>query len=276
MQTKATSLMTHFTALLILLFMSKSLSGQTLKDRIVEAVDESQATALNGNVHPLARPQYDQGRVDSSMPMRVTLIFKMSAAQQADLDALLASQQDRGSPDYQRWLTPEQYGSRFGLSQGDINKVTGWLESEGLQVESIPASQNAIVARGSAQQVAAALHTEIHRYVISGKAQFANSSSPSVPAALAELIAGIRGLNNFALKPRLVRKISPKFTSGVTGNHFVTPADFATIYGLSQLYTQANPITGAGQKIVVVGQSDVALSDVRAFRTNSGLAANDP
>jgi subtilase family serine protease len=277
MRTKTTSLDAFcFTVLLSLLFMSKSLSGQTLKDRIVQAVDTSQATALNGNVHPLARAQYDQGRVESSMPMRVTLVFKMSAAQQADLDALLASQQDRGSPDYQRWLTPEQYGSRFGLSQGDINKVTGWLESEGLQVDSIPASQNAIVARGSAQQVAAALHTEIHRYVIDGKAQFANSSSPSVPTSLAEVIAGIRGLHNFALKPRLVRKISPKFTSGVTGNHFVTPADFATIYGLSQLYNQANPITGAGQKIVVVGQSDVALSDVRAFRTNSGLVANDP
>ncbi len=274
MQTKATSLMTYFTVLLSLLFMSESLSGQTLKDRIAQAVDTSQATALNGNVHPLARPQYDQGRVESSMPMRVTLVFKMSAAQQADLDALLASQQDRGSPDYQRWLTPEQYGSRFGLGQGDLNKVRGWLESEGLQVDSIPASQNAIVARGSAQQVAAALHTEIHRYVIDGKAQFANSSGPSVPAALADVVSGIRGLHNFALKPRLVRRISPRFTSGVTGNHFVTPPDFATIYQLNSLYQQG--INGTGQKIVVVGQSDVALSDVRAFRTNSGLAANDP
>ena len=274
MPTKATSLMRYVSALLILLFLSESLSGQTPKDRIVQAVDRSQATVLNGNVHPLARAQYDRGKVEASMPMRVTLVFKMSAAQQADLDALLASQQDRGSPDYQRWLTPEQYGSRFGLSQGDINKVTGWLESEGLQVDSIPASQNAVVARGSAQQVAAALHTEIHQYVVNGKAQFANSSSPSVPAALAEVIAGIRGLHNFALKPRLVRKISPKFTSGVTGNHFVTPPDFATVYQLSSLYQQG--FNGSGQKIVVLGQSDVALSDVRAFRTNSGLAANDP
>ena len=276
MQAKTTSLNALcFTVLLSLLFMSESLSGQTPKDRIVQAVDKSQATVLNGNVHPLARPQYDQGRVEASMPMRVTIVFNMSTAQQADLNALLASQQERGSADYQRWLTPEQYGSRFGLSQGDINKVTGWLESEGFQVETMPASQNAIVARGSAQQVTAALHTEIHQYLVNGKAQFANSSSPSVPTSLADVISGIRGLNNFALKPRLVRKISPKFTSGVTGNHFITPPDFATIYQLNTLYQQQN-ITGAGQKIVVVGQSDVALNDVRAFRTNSGLVANDP
>ena len=275
MQTKTTSLNALcFSVLMSLLFMSESLSGQALKDRIVQAVDTSQATALSGNVHPMARPQYDQGRVEPSMPMRVTLVFKMSAEQQADLDALLARQQDRGSPDYQRWLTPEQYGSRFGVSQGDINKVTGWLESEGLQVESIATSQNAVIARGSAQQVEAALRTEIHRYVIEGKAQFANSTSPSVPAALADVIAGIRGLHNFAPKPRLARKISPKFTSGLTGNHFITPPDFATIYQLNSLYQQGT--NGSGQKIVVVGQSDVALSDVRAFRTNSGLAANDP
>lgn len=269
MQTKTTSLNALcFSVLLSLLFMSESLSGQAVKDRIAQAVDRSQARALTGNVHPLARSQYDQGRVESAMPMRVTLVFKMSAEQQADLDALLARQQDRSSPDYQRWLTPEQYGSRFGLSQGDINKVTGWLQSEGLQVESIPASENAVVVRGSAQQVEAALRTEIHHYAINGKAQFANSTSPSVPAALADVVAGIRGLNNFALKPRLVRKISPRFTSGVTGNHFITPADFATIYQLTSLYLQQN-ITGAGQKIVVVGQSDINSNDWTNFRINS-------
>ena len=268
MQTKTTSLSAFsLSVLLSLLFMSESLSGQALKDRIVQAVDRSQTTVLKGNVHPLARAQYDQGRVAPSMPMRVTIMLNMSAAQQADLDALLASQQDRGSPDYQRWLTPEQYGSRFGLSQGDINKVTGWLESQGFQIENVPASQNAIVAVGSAQQVESALQTEIHHYTISGETRFANSSSPSVPAALGNVISAIRGLNNFALKPRLVRKISPKFTSGVTGNHFITPPDFATIYQLNSLYQQG--IDGTGQKIVVVGQSDINPSDWTNFRSNS-------
>jgi subtilase family serine protease len=235
----------------------------------VQAVDASQMAIVAGNVHPLARLQFDQGRVEPSMPMRVTMAFKMTTAQQADLDALLASQQDRGSPDYQRWLTPEQFGSRFGLSQGDINKVAGWLESQGFQVETMPASRNMIAFRGAAQQVESALHTEMHRYVVNGKTHFANSSNPSIPAALTNVVLGIRGLNNFQLKPQLVRKVNPKFTSGQTGNHFITPPDFATIYSVNQLYTQG--FTGAGQTIAVVGQSDIQLSDVQAFRTNSSL-----
>lgn len=263
----------YFSVLLILLFMSESMSGQALKDRVAEAVDSSQLTVVKGNVHPLARPQYDQGRVEPSMPMRVTMVFKMSTEQQADLDALLVSQQERGSPDYQRWLTPEQFGSRFGLSQVDINKVTTWLESEGFQVETLPASENMIAFRGAAQQVEAALHTEVHRYVVNGEAHFSNSSNPSVPAALANVVLSVRGLNNFKLKPR-VKRVSPRFTSGQTGNHFITPPDFATIYNLNPLYQQG--INGTGQKIVVVGQSDVALSDIQAFRKNSGLSVNNP
>ena len=238
----------------------------------MEAVDTSRIAVVAGNVHPQAHRELDQGRVDPSMSMRVTMTFKMTSAQQADLDALLAAQQKRGSPDYQRWLTPEQFGSRFGLSQGDINKVTAWLVGQGFQVESVPASRNMITFSGTAQQVESALHTEIHYYVAEGNPHFANVSEPSVPAALSDVVMGFRGLNSFQLKPRMLKET--KFTSAVSQNHYIAPPDFATIYDVNQLQLQG--ITGSGQKIVVVGQSDVALSDVRAFRSNSGLPANDP
>jgi subtilase family serine protease len=261
--------------LLCLFCLAETLVAQgPLKDRIVEAVDTSHMTVVEGNVQHLARAEFDRGRVDPAMPMRVTVTFKMTAAQQADLDALLAAQQKRGSPDYQRWLTPEQFGSRFGLSQGDIHKVTAWLEGRGFHVENVPASRNMITFTGTAQQVESALHTEIHRYVADGEAHFANASDPSVPAAFADVVMGFRGLNNFQLKPRVLRKMNPKFTSSVSGNRYLAPPDFATIYDLNSLYNQG--ITGSGQKIAIMGQSDVALSDIRAFRSNSGLPVNDP
>src|SRR5205807_4410867 len=118
--------------------------------------------------------------------------------------------------------------------------------------------------RGAAQQVESALRAEMHRYVVRGERHFANATEPSVPAALADVVLGFSGLNNFQLKPRML-KMSPRFTSIVSGNHFITPSDFATIYDLTPLYQ--NGFTGAGQKIVVVGQSDVKLSDIQAFRS---------
>jgi subtilase family serine protease len=131
-----------------------------------------------------------------------------------------------------------------------------------------------ITFSGTAQQVESALHTEMHHYVAEGKDHFANATEPSVPAALSDVVMGFRGLNNFELKPRLLKQMNAKFTSSVSGKHYIPPPDFATIYDVNQLYQQG--FTGSGQKIVVVGQSDVALSDIRAFRSNSGLPANDP
>jgi subtilase family serine protease len=269
MHNKAKSLKAlSVTALLGLACLSPAMFAQgPLKDRVTQAVDDSQITALHGNIHPLARPEFDQGRVDPATQMRVTMIFKMTPAQQADLESLLAAQQDRGSPDYQRWLTPEEFGARFGLGQDDINRVTEWLTSRGFRVEGVPASRNMITFSGTAQQVESALHTEMHRYVVNGKAHFANIGEPSIPTAFADVVAGFRGLNNFQLKPRAL-KMKPRFTSAVSGNHFITPPDFATIYDVRPLYQH---FTGVGQNIAVVGQSNINLSDVQAFRSNSGL-----
>jgi hypothetical protein len=258
--------------LLGLLCLPESVLAQgPFKDRIMESVDTSQMKIVAGNVHPLARRGLDQGRVDPSMRMHVTITFKMTEAQQAELDALLAGQQKRGSPDYQRWLTPEEFGSRFGLSQGDIDKVTAWLVGQGFQIEGVPASRNMISFTGTAQQVESALHTEMHRYVEDGKEHFANASEPSVPTALADVVRGFRGLNNFQLKPRMLKTMSSKFTSSVSHNHYIAPPDFAKIYDVNQLYQVG--ITGSGQKIAVVGQSDINRNDWVAFRTNSNCSA---
>ena len=81
----------------ILLGLSLSIEAQTIpvQPRITAPVDEAGLTRLSGNTHPLARPEFDQGNVDPSMAMRVTMNFKMTVAQQAELDALLAAQQRR-------------------------------------------------------------------------------------------------------------------------------------------------------------------------------------
>jgi subtilase family serine protease len=131
-----------------------------------------------------------------------------------------------------------------------------------------------IMFSGTSQQVESALHTEIHQYVADGKSHFANAGDPAVPAAFSDVVMGFRGLNNFELKPRTLKQMNAKFTSSVSGNHYIAPPDFATIYDVNHLYQMG--FTGSGQKIAVVGQSDVALSDIRAFRSNSGLPANDP
>ena len=242
-------------------------------DRILEAIDPGQTTTLQGNVHPWARAQFDQGRVDPGMEMQgVTIAFKLSPSQQAALDQLIAEQQDPSSPNYHRWLTPEQYAARFGMSQNDLGRVTTWLEAQGFSGIQVSRSATWVAFDGTAAHVEAAFRTEIHSYLVNGETHFANALEPSVPAAFAGTVLGFRRLDNFRPRPRL--RPTAHFTSSVSGNHFMTPGDFATIYDLTPLYNLG--LDGAGITIAVMGQTVINLTDAAAFRSAAGLSANAP
>jgi subtilase family serine protease len=140
-------------------------------------------------------------------------------------------------------------------------------------VDSISRNRNEISVSGAVGQIEYALKTELHNYSINGEHHFANSTDVALPAAFASQILGVRGLDDFRPKPRL-RKVSPRFTSSISGNHFLIPGDFATIYDLGPLYAQG--LDGAGQTIAVVGQTAVSLTDIDAFRSAAGLTKYDP
>jgi uncharacterized protein (TIGR03437 family) len=235
-------------------------------------VDTREFRVVSDTVHYLALPKFDQGPVDDAMPMDfMVLMFKPSAAQQAGLDSLLSGQQNPASPLFHKWVTPEEYADHFGLSPGDGSKVAAWLHAEGFSVKQLARGRNWIAFGGTAGQVSRALHTAIHRFRVNGETHYANTGDISVPAALSDVVAGVAGLHDFRLKSNAVL-VSPAYNLG--SSHYLAPEDFATIYDLTPLY-QAG-FDGTGQSIAVVGESDVSLSDIRAFRARFNLPANDP
>jgi uncharacterized protein (TIGR03437 family) len=255
-------------------FCAAGASAQT--SRITQPVNNRERTVLPGNVHPKASAANDQGRVTPALEMPyITLTLARSAAQQADLEKLLAAQQTPGSPSYHQWLTPEEFGERFGASDADISTISQWLQTQGLQIVSVARGKNWIAASGTAAQVEGAFQTEIHNYLVNGEVHYANASDPSVPAAFASVVKGIRGLNDFRMKPRLrAARLKVRYNSADCGEHCVAPDDFATIYNVAPLYSAG--INGTGQKIAVAGQIEVNLSDIEQFRSMFNLPANDP
>jgi hypothetical protein len=246
-------------------------------DRIPAHIDSSQFVALAHSVHPKARPEYDQGAVEPSLQLGyVTLQIPPSPSQQLDLDQLLAQQQDPSSPNYHKWLTPEQYAARFGLSQNDIKKVATWLESQGLTVVRTARGRNSVTFSGSAAQIQGAFRTEIHQYNVNGEKHVANATPAQIPAVLSGVITGIRGLNDFKPKPMFVRPVAagkanphPSYTTTINGSqlYFIAPGDIATLYDIPSSFN------GAGQKLAVMGQTDVYLADLLDFRSGFNLPA---
>ena len=137
-------------AALVLAVGSPGTSQMATQDRIMRPIDSAEVVVVRGTAHPLARPEFDQGRVDSELAINGALVFRLSPAQQADLESLLRDQQNPSSPRYHQWLTPEQYGDRFGMSRNDLRKVTAWLKSQGLTVEGSSRGHTEVYFSGSA------------------------------------------------------------------------------------------------------------------------------
>src|ERR1700751_319603 len=189
-------------AALILLYTLGSSAESPRQDRLSQAIDNSQRTALRGHVSPLARAQFDRGRLEGSTQLHhVSLMFRLSADQQRDFDELGVQQNDPTSVNYHRWLTPEEYADRFGLTANDLNKVVAWLHSQGLTVEEVSRGRTEVYFGGTAAQIEAALSTELHRYLVRGENHFANATAPTLPTALASMVLAVRRLDDFRPKP---------------------------------------------------------------------------
>ena len=248
-------------------------AAQAGADGRLRSVDDSDRIVLPGNVHPLARPEFDIGRSDGSLPEeRMILTLAMQPAKKVALGRLLVEQQDPGSPNFHRWLTPEEFGARFGATQDEVDVVTGWLRSHGFVIDEVGNGRTWINFTGTVADVESAFHTEIHDYLVDGDLHHANATDPSIPRALASLVVGLVSLHDFRKAPAS-HVVRPK-TDLANGENALAPGDFATIYDVNPLYSAG--IDGTGQSIAVVGRTNIRLTDVQDFRSFSGLPAHDP
>jgi subtilase family serine protease len=260
-------------AILIATLLS-SLGYAAVQDRISGALANGQTVPLKGNVHRRALPHFDQGPVDPAMHMgTMTLMTMPTAAQQRAITQLLAQQQDPKSPNFHKWLTPEQYADRFGMSQNDMQRMAAWLKSQGFSMIHMARGRNWISFNGTAAQVQSAFGTEIHRYNVNGELHYANATAPVVPAALRGVVTGLRGLHDFRPRPLGIRRNTgarPDYNSSTFGP-LVAPGDIATIYDIQALFDAG--IDGSGQKLAVMGQTDIYAADISDFRTGFGFSS---
>ncbi len=241
-------------------------------DRVTGPLSGGATVALKGNVHRKALPEFDAGAVDPAMKLgSITVLTLPTLAQRKALSQLVADQQNPKSPQYHKWLTPEQWADRFGLSHNDMGKITSWLKSQGFTITYLARGRNWVVVSGTAAQVSSTFGTEIHRFKVDGEMHVANATAPRIPSALAGVVSGIRGLDDFRLRPRA--KVRPQYYSSGLNAQFVAPGDLATLYDINTLYNASTPIDGTGQKLAVIGQTDIYLSDITNFRTGFGLSA---
>jgi subtilase family serine protease len=251
-------------------------AGAQAAPLITSSINENALVTLSGNTRAEATAANDRGPVAPDFAMEHMLLqLRRAPAQEQALEKFLEQLEDPKSSNYHRWLTAAEFGQKYGLAEQDLTKITGWLQSHGLTVNTVYPSGMVIDFSGNAGQVREALHTEIHKLSVNGAAHIANLSDPQIPAALAPAVAGVVSLNDFRPRPMNLPRPSYTFTSGGETENAVVPADLATIYNFNPLF--AAGYSGQGQTIVVVEDSDLyKTSDWGTFRSVMGLASAYP
>ncbi len=263
--------------------MTAQQSGQAL---VTQAVNNAARTTLAGNVHPLARAEFDRGEAPVDMPLRrMLLVLKRGDRQEVALQHFVENQQAKGSPEFHQWLNPEEFGTRFGPIDSDIAAVVSWLTANGFAVSQVSQGRTVIEFSGSVGQVKQAFGASIHKFLVNGKSHWGNVTDPSVPSALAPVVAGINSLHDFEKKSanqflgiysQQTKSLSSNplvtLSSGNFNDYAVGPYDFATIYDLLPLWNASpTPINGSGQTIVIVGRTDIDPTDATDFWSLFGL-----
>ncbi len=236
-------------------------------------------TILHGNHPALAEGVTASGYVEPSRPL--TMSVTLALRNQAQLEQLLADQQNPASPEYHRWLTREEFAARFGPTAFDA--VSDWLVGQGFRVVAVNVPARVIQFTATAAQAEHAFSVALKS---AGGQSYANTSDPHIPAELAGVIAQIHGLDNMsASAPGLsmgrLKPVPAPSSHGapadassapgvdVQGNGpFFGPSDFYSFYNETPLLSSG--LTGTSC-IAIVGNSKFLPSAVSRFSKEFGL-----
>ncbi|MFC0429717.1 protease pro-enzyme activation domain-containing protein [Kutzneria buriramensis] len=217
---------------------------------------------LAGTVLPKLAQSTRTGDVPADKQLSVAVSLKPSNSQQ--LDQFISQVSNPQSPTYGKYLTPEEFTAKYGAPQDQIDKMTAYLKSKGLNVDSVAANHLIVDASGPASAMEQTFGTKLStRRDASGQDYYANDSALTLPRDLAPAVSDVAGLDNHRklthppLKQRAVRGL--------------TPANLTGAYDVKALNA-----TGAGQQVAVFELDAFQQQNINAYDQQFGLKPPTP
>lgn len=246
---------------------------QTTRSQVMTQFAMSPSVAVdNGSRHiPAAVRNFaDRGRLDDEQELPVTIALSLN--NEEELNQRLADVYQPGSPNYHRFVTPEEFRSRYAPTQQQIDDVQAYLYSRGLQELKVNANGYLIQAKGKVSSLNDAFQTEIRQFQDrGGTSYFAPASEPRLPEGLS--IRAIHGLNNTAQLKSFAHRavnessfeneVSPQMGSGPGGG--LGPSDIRSAYSIP------TSVNGSGQTLALVELDGYNSSDIVNYEQSFGL-----
>jgi subtilase family serine protease len=224
---------------------------------------------ITGHLIPRLRQAHPTRDTDGARTLNLSIALTLRNT--AQLKALIAAQNDPHSTLYHQFLTPDQFTQQFGPTQATVNTVSAYLRGQGLSVTSLSHNHTLIDATGSVASARKAFAVHIGDFTIDGRAVYAPTDEPSVPAALGDLITDIGGLDNVGVYQPLGERHVASALSHTTGpGGGFTPSELRTAYDMLPLLNGAD---GAGQTIAIFELDGYKASDVNQYLSTYDLGS---
>jgi subtilase family serine protease len=196
---------------------TRSFSGRSLTVLILVSfvclfltAASAQTFTIHGNTPGFIKKAKDLGPVDPSTVISATAWLKLH--NEAKLDQLVHSQNQKGSPSFQKWITQAQFNASFSPTAQEVKAVQNFLSAHGLTVLTVAENNFYIKVQGTVGAIEKAFNVQIDNFDLNGENYRSNKTDPSVNNGAGGLIAAVTGLDDFGFKPMVARPSGPDGT----------------------------------------------------------------
>jgi hypothetical protein len=206
------------------------------------------------------------------------LTFALTSSGQQKIAEFDNSLTDPLSPNYHHWITPTEFGQKFGATDDNLNTVVNYLAKSGLTGITIWPDRLFVSAQGPRDVVESAFNVTIHGYNRSEadrergltSTYFAPDREPSVDASIAPLFSGVFGLSSAVERTPASRvSLADPMVNSTTGA--LDPPDLAKAYNITSLHNDG--LFGQGETIAIFSPTAYQASDISTFLANNDITS---
>jgi kumamolisin len=233
-------------------------------------------------VPKLVRSATDLGALNPLRTLHVILPLRLPS--ERAIEKYVEAVYEPTSPHFHDFLSPEEFGQRFGAPLAQIGAVTHTLEQLGLRVTAPAANRLFVEASGPVALLQSVFGTTLHSFKLPGRSFYANVRDIRLPAALGRGVTGVIGLDDVARPAQKVRAADPASRpaaapelgpigqnggatpcpAAIAGIGYTAP-QLATAYNFNGLY--AKGFLGQGMSAALVEFDDYHDSNVAAVKS---------
>jgi subtilase family serine protease len=265
--------------LILLLGMLPSAMAQTAAEAPAEHPGVPFPTAATPKATDLGELSTQAG----ATPISVTVALSLPNLDEAE--SLLNSLNTPGDPQYQQFLSADQFAARFAPTNAAVAKVIAGLANYGLVAQRTTATT--LQVTGLPADMERAFAVSLHSYEVPahdnvpGYTYHAPLSPATIPAEILGSVAAVVGLDSRpSLRPlykvaslKQTKAVSPTPAGGLINPFgYLTVADFASYYDVQPLYSRG--LTGKGRTLGIVALASFTPSDAFAYWSALGLSVN--